>query len=631
MPVRRATNKLKSIGKRLGFRSDWYLIALGAAIGTVTAMGAIGFKWLLDRGAELGVEIQVDLALWALPLLPMAGALATGLMVYFLAREAKGHGVPEVMDALYRKKAVIRPRVAVVKSLASACTIGSGGSAGAEGPIVQIGSAIGSGFSQLLGIPRDQAATLLGCGAAAGIASVFNAPIAGVFFVLEILLRDFSLRTFTPIVVASVFSTATTQAILGENEAIFAVSGQLAVYEFSFIELPSYLVLGLLAGFVAVAFLRMLYFSEDVYDKKVPLHPILKPVTGALLMGVLGIAFLSLNSASGKDAAVPAFFGNGYETIRGLLEPVSYDPSLIGVASAEIEPETSTHHGLDFSTALWMLGLVVVCKAVATCLTLGSGGSGGVFAPSLFLGAGTGAFFGALLDTMGLIPAGGSPAAYALVGMAAVVAGATHAPLTAILILFELTRDVYVLLPIMLAAVMAVVVAQYLMRDSIYTLKLRRRGVLLGTMGDLAMLRRMSAGDVQAGPFIPVYPDDPVSRLLEMRDKYRITDFTICDRDNTYLGMVTSADLRTAIVESEAIPYLLVEELLRRDVPTVRPDEGLDQVLEKFGTHEVNSLALIDPDSSSGKKVTGLLTRARLMDRYQNALTETQAGVLDQP
>jgi len=636
MALRRVMTRLKSVGKRLGFRADWYLIALGAFIGTVTAMGAIVFKWLLDRGAELGEEIQLDLAWWALPLLPMTGALATGTLVYFFAREARGHGVPEVMDALYRRKAVIRPRVAIVKSLSSALTIGSGGSAGAEGPIVQIGSAIGSGFSQLLGIPRDQAATLLGCGAAAGIASVFNAPIAGVFFVLEILLRDFSLRTFTPIVVASVFSTATTQAILGANEAIFAVSGQLAVYEFSFIELPSYFVLGVLAGFVGVAFLRMLYFSEDVFDQRVRLHPIAKPVTGALLLGVLGIGFIALNEAVGVTAEIPAFFGNGYDTIRGLLEPANYAPEFIERARATVEaPALGDGHAqeqarLTFSTALWMLALVVGCKALATCLTLGSGGSGGVFAPSLFLGAGTGAFFGAVLDSMGLIPAGGSPAAYALVGMAAVVAGTTHAPLTAILILFELTRDIYVLLPIMLAAVMAVVVAQYLMRDSIYTLKLRRRGVLLGAMGDLSMLRRMSAADVQAGPFIPVYPDDPLSRLLELRDRYRITDFTICDRENNYLGMVTSADLRTAIVESEAIPYLLVEELLRRDIPVVMPDEGLDQVLEKFGAHEVNSLALIDPDSPSGKRVSGLLTRARLMARYQRALTETRAGVLDE-
>jgi len=588
---------VRNLARRLGLRRDWYLIALAAIIGAVTAFGAVAFKWLLDRGAHLSGIIQSNLSLWALPLLPMLGALVTGALVHTFAREAKGHGIPEVMDALYRKKAVIRPRVALVKSIASACTIGSGGSAGAEGPIVQIGAAIGSGFSQWLRVPRDHAATLLGCGAAAGIASVFNAPIAGVLFVLEILLRDFSLRTFTPIVVASVFSTATTQAVLGKNEAIFAVSDEMTGYVFTYPELPGYFLLGLLCGCVAVGFIRLLYLSEDLYDRW-KLHPILKPITGALALGLLGILYLSFQSHT--SAAIPEFFGNGYNTISDLLLHATY--------------HTTAHASLILLLALILL------KALASCLTLASGGSGGVFAPSLFLGACTGAAFGSALEAVGLAPATGSPAAYALVGMAAVVAGATHAPLTAILIVYELTRDEYVLLPIMLAAVMAVVVAQFLLRDSIYSLKLRRRGVLIGAGADLSILRKVIASDITPGPFIPIFPDDPVSRLLDLRDRYRITDFTVCDYNHHYLGMVTSEDLRAALIEREAIPYLLVEELLRRDVPTVHPDDTLDAVLEKFAKHAVNSLAIVD--ASSGARVTGLITRARLMSHYQRAIAE---------
>lgn len=614
--IEKHLRQLKDFGKRLGFRRDWYLIVLAALIGTVSAFGAVGFKWLLDQGVHLGIGIQSSLSIWALPLLPMAGALATGALVHFFAFEARGHGVPEVMDALYRKKSVIRPRVAVVKSIASACTIGSGGSAGVEGPIVQIGAAIGSAFSQALRVPRDQAATLLGCGAAAGIASVFNAPIAGVLFVLEILLRDFSLRTFTPIVVASVFSTAATQTLLGQNEAIFAVTDALAGYHFTYVELPSYLLLGVFCGLIAVGFTRLLYWSEDTYDA-LKLHPILKPLTGAFLLGVVGIGFLLVAHVVGGKGDIPPFFGNGYDAIRELLAPRTFRV----MNSSEVAEIAESGGGL-LVASLWMLLSLAVLKGVATCLTLASGGSGGVFAPSLFLGAASGAAFGVALQSLGLLPADGSPASYALVGMAAVVAGTTHAPLTAILILYELTRDEYVLLPIMLAAVTAVVVAQLLLRDSIYTLKLRRRGVLFGSGTDLAVLRKVIAADITPGPFIPIFPDDPLSRVLELRDHYRITDFTICDRDNTYLGMVTSADLRTALMEREAIPYLLVEELLRRDIPTVHPDETLDAVMEKFTKHEVNSLAMIDPNSQSGKKVTGLITRARLMSRYQRAFAD---------
>ncbi len=596
---------LQRLAVRLGFQRDWYLIALAAAIGTVTAFGAIGFVELVHLVQDAAEDLDESLPWWALPVAPMIGALLTGLLVYSFAREAKGHGVPEVMDAVYRKQSRIRPRVAIVKSLASACTIGSGGSAGAEGPIVQIGSAIGSGVAQLLRVTRDQAGTLLGCGAAAGIASVFNAPIAGVFFVLEILLRDFSIRTFTPVVVSSVFSTAVTQAVLGKNTAIFAVSDELAGYVFTLPELPSYLLLGLVCGVVAVGFIRMLYATEDLADRA-RIHPIVKPVVGAALLGGLGIAYLAIvGHASGKGFA-PPFFGNGYPIIRALLDPASFAAGDMG-------------RGLD--ATMLMLAALVLFKALATCFTLGSGGSGGVFAPSLFLGAAAGASFGVGVEQLGLIPEGGSPAAYALVGMAAVVAGTTHAPLTAILIIFEITRDIYVLLPIMLAAVVATVAAQLIQRDSIYTLKLRRRGVLVGSSLDLTILRRITAREIPLAPQVSVRPDDPVSKLLKLNREYQVADFVVIGDHQEYLGMITSQDVRTAFLEYEAIPLLLIEEIMVRSIPTITPEESLDSVLEKFSKHDVSSLAMVEGDGQQAR-VMGLVTRARLMARYHQALRE---------
>ncbi|XOV75226.1 MAG: chloride channel protein [Phycisphaerales bacterium] len=510
---------------------------------------------------------------------------------------------------------------ALLKALTSITTIGSGGSAGTEGPIVMIGSAIGSGIAQFLRIDREQVPTLLGCGAAAGIASVFNAPIAGVFFCLEILLRDFSLKTFTPIVVASVISTATTQAVLGRNEALFAVTGELAEYKFTIGELPSYLILGLICGLVAVGFIRMLDRVETV-TARLKMHEIAKPVVGALAMGVLGIGYVLVSRTQGLDASIPNFFGNGYETIDALLEPSTFNPA---AASDDGLVANELRTGQMVSTTLLMLSLLLVCKGVATALTLGSGGSGGVFAPSLFLGAAAGGLFGQALSMVGLLPEGGSPAAYALVGMAAVVAGTSHAPLTAILILFELTRDVYVLLPIMLAAVLATVVAQLVMSDSIYSYKLTRRGVSFGTRADLTMLRRLTARDIQAIPHVEVRPADPVSRLFELRDIYRIVDFVVIDSDNQYVGLVTAQDLRMVLIEREAIPYLLVAELVRSDLPTIEPDEPLDSVLRKFSDTDVSSLAMVGPPVGKphgNAMVYGLVTRGRLMRRYQQALAE---------
>ena len=596
---------LRSTLNKLGFEREWYLIVLGAVIGTFTALGAIAFMWGLNTAENFSGHVQAEVPRWAMPLIPMVGALICGTLVYFGAPEARGHGVPQVMKALIQQRGIIRPRVGITKILASIATVGSGGSAGAEGPIIQIGSTAGSFFGQRLKVNPEIIQTLVGCGAAAGIASVFNAPIAGVFFVLEILLRDFSLRRFTPVVVASVFSTATTQAILGENEAIFAASEKLAGYEFSFVELPSYFALGVVCGFVAVWFSALLHKGEDFFER-LKIHPIIMPVVGAFVLGLIGIGFLLLVGDIGKtEHGLPAFFGNGYETIRDLLDPAAY-----------VRGESL---GVLFAFML----LALACKMIATVFTLASGGSGGVFAPSLFLGATTGAAFGLLFESIGLIPEDGSPAAYALVGMAAVVAGSTHAPLTAILMLFELTRDVYVLLPIMLAAVVATVVAQLLDRDSIYTSKLRRQGVLVGTAKDLTVLRREHAGgcDVVPLPSEAVYPSDPLSKLVALHAFHHVPDFVVVNETGSYVGMVTGADMRTALIDREAIPLLLVAELVRDDLPTVHPDETLDVVMEKFSRHDVAGLCLVT--RADATKPRGIITKTSVLKRYQLALEES--------
>lgn len=606
----RAQALLQKAVRRLGFQRDWYLILFGAAIGCVTALGAIGFMKLLHGAEHLANHLLAGWPWWTLPLFPIIGGLGAGLLIHYFAAEARGHGVPEVIDAIHTRSGRIRPRVAIIKALASACTIGSGGSAGAEGPIVQIGSAIGSGGAQVMRMSRNHIPTLLGCGAAAGIASVFNAPIAGVFFVLEIILRDFSLRTFTPIVVASVFSTVVTQTVLEKTDAIFAVPMDATSYHFTFQEMPSYFVLGLACGLIAVGFIRALYWSEDLAERA-RLHPVFKPVVGAALLGLLGVGYLALSHQLGQGRALPPFFGNGYSTITKLLDPLTYGPATAGSA---------VHVTLAIAVAL------LVCKLAATCLTLGSGGSGGVFAPSLFMGATTGAVLGGVLERIGLLPSGASPAEYALVGMAALVAGTTHAPLTAILIVFEITRDPYVLLPLMLASIVSVVVAQLVFPDSIYMLKLRRRGVLTGTAADLSVLRRLIARETELAPHVEVHVDDPVSKLLDLHRRHRAFDFVVVNKDGSYMGMVSGYDLRTALVDREVMPLLLVSDLLRAELPAVDPDESLDSVLRKFNKHGVACLTVATTGAATshgraaGRKPMGLVTRTGLMQRYQDAL-----------
>lgn len=599
---------LRTIGNWVHDHPDGWLNVLGAIIGAITAIGAVLFAKGLSEAEHWTEGLQGEMAWWMLPVIPMVGALLTGLLVYRFAREAGGHGVPQVLDAIVRKGGKIPARIGLVKVVASICTVGTGGSAGAEGPIVQIGAVTGSVIARKIGVPRRHIGTLVGCGAAAGISSIFNAPIAGVFFALEILLRDFSLKAFTPVVIASVFATAMTQVILGDNDAIF--STELPNYVFSVLELPSYIVLGVLCACGAWTFTMVLERGEDVFDK-MRLHPVLKPVLGALMLGLLGIfgmwAFASMPGSEilgDEHGSVPAFFGNGYSVITHLLNPATYEMGQIAWGT------------------IGVLGFLLIAKIFATTFTLASGGSGGVFAPGLFTGATVGGVFGIFLDRLGLIADGSSPASYALVGMAAVIAGTTFAPMTAILILFEITREPHVLAPIMLAAIVSTAVSRKLMPDSIYTAKLRRAGVRIGTNRDMSLLRHVPVSSVDYAPLPPelVYASDPLSKLITLHAHHNVPDFPVVDADGRYIGMVTGGDMRTALIDREAIPLLLVAELMRSDFPVIRPDEHLDTVMEKFARNEISSLVLVD--GFSGDKPLALVTRIKVMARYNAVLDE---------
>ncbi len=383
---------------------------LAILIGFLGGFGAIGFRSLIQAIQSIGYGSGSDLlaAVLSVPwygklLIPAIGGAVVGPLIFFFAREAKGHGVPEVMEAVALRSGLIRKRVVIVKTLASAISIGSGGSVGREGPIVQIGSAIGSSLGQILRVSGNRMRNLVGCGAAAGIAATFNAPIAGAIFALEVILGEFQIGTFGPIVLASVMATVISRAFLGDFPAFISIPKYDLV---SIWEIPAYLVMGFLGGFVSLLFIKSLYKAEDLWaGLKVP--EFLKPALGGLTIGLLSLYF-------------PQILGVGYESIT---------EALLGKLP-------------------WFLLLVLVfVKIFATSLTIGSGGSGGVFAPSLFIGAMMGGIYGHMVHHF-FPSVTASSGAYSLVGMGAIVAGATHAPITSILILFELTDDYRIILPL---------------------------------------------------------------------------------------------------------------------------------------------------------------------------------------
>ena len=411
-----------------------YLIILAVVVGVLTGFGSVGFIYVLKfvadfaRGPVAGMLSGFGSA--QLVLLPALGGLLVGPIVHRFAREAKGHGVPEVMTALASRGGHIRKRVVTIKVIASSLTIGFGGAAGREGPMVQIGSAIGSTVGRWTHLTTDNVRTLVTCGAAGGIAATFNAPIAAAIFSMEVLIGR--IRTdFLLVLLTSLSSCMIARYFLGNFPAFMS-----PVYDLvSPAELPLYFLMGVLVGTAAIGYVKLLYKSEDLFgDWKFPDY--LKPAVGGLIVGLILRYY-------------PEVYGSGLPAVESAL-------------------------WVRFS---WqMLLALFAAELIANCATLGSGGSGGVFAPSLYMGAMLGGAFGSVAH--GLFPdwTAGS-GAYAMVGMAAFFAASAKAPTTSILILFEMTNDYRIMLPLMAATVGSVYVSHRLFPHSIYTLKLHRRGI----------------------------------------------------------------------------------------------------------------------------------------------------------
>ncbi len=530
--------------------SETGLLVLAVGVGAGAGLGAIVFRWLIetftlilsghaDYSAAAGLT-NPHVA-WAGRYFvigaPVVAGLLYGPLVHVFAREARGHGVPEVMFAVARRGGRIAPQVAGVKALASALTIGGGGSVGREGPIVQIGAALGSSLGGLVRVPEARRRVLVACGAAGGIAATFNAPLAGVFFAMELILSDFAAQSFGMVVLSAVTASVIGRAALGD--APF-----LDLPAFSVHHLQEYLLfalLGLLAGVVGVGFTRVLYGIEDLCDWAWRGPEWLRPAVGGVLLG-------------GLLLALPQMYGVGYPVLAR------------SVAGG---------YGIAF------LLLLLVGKMLATSLTIGIGGSGGVFAPSLFIGAMLGAAFGQGLGQ--LAPGIAGPAgAYALIGMGAVFAGAARAPITAVIIMFELTGEYTIILPLMVAIVLATGVSHLLSGDTIYTLKLRRRGVDLATPASQRRLQTTTVGEVMAPVGVQV-PED--TRLPELTGLLRHAvhgHLPVASSGGAYRGTVTARAVAEILSQEEGA------EVLARDVtewPTeVAPEQTLDQALVALET-----------------------------------------------
>ena len=555
------------------------MAVLAVVVGLAGGFGAVGFRYLIDffQTAAYGgggtlldhvLGIEWHRRFW----IPAVGGLVVGPLVYFLAREAKGHGVPEVMEAVALKGGVIRKRLVVIKSLASAICIGTGGSVGREGPIVQIGSAIGSTIGQWLKVSATRMRTLVGCGAAAGIAATFNAPIAGSMFALEIILGDFGIATFSPIVISSVVATAVSRHYLGDAPAFIVPAYELI----SPLEFPLYVALGVFCACVGVLFTLVLYRTEDFFNGlKMPGY--LKATAGGLALGLMGLTF-------------PQVLGVGYGAIDQTLAQ---------------------------SYAWWFLLLLVAAKIVATSITIGSGGSGGIFAPSLFLGAVAGGFFGNLAHSA--FPGfTASPGAYSIVGMGAVVSATTHGPLSAILILFEMTGDYKIILPLMAACIVSSLVAGQIMRESIYTLKLIRKGIDIREGKEVNILRSIAVADVMNPSVEAVKEGFSLEDLGAIVAKSKFNSFPVVNDQNKLTGILSFLDYKDALDNEHLKGLVVAKDLASLEVVTVSRKDNLYDALEKISSKDFSILPVVSPDDPT--KLEGVLSRRDIIGAYDLAV-----------
>ncbi len=575
------------LGRRLPLGRQTTLLLVGLIVGIAGGVGAIAFRWLITtcQGLAWGAGEtplgRIEAASWWMVLLvPIIGGVLVGAITRFMAPEAKGHGVPEVMYAVARKGGVIRPVVVLAKALASAIGIATGGSVGREGPIVQIGSAMGSTLGRALRLPVNGVRTAVACGAAAGIAGTFNAPIAGAFFALEVILGNFSSNAFGAVVISSVTATAITRSVLGDFPAF-------EVPEYSIHspwEILVYAVLGLAAAGASVAYVHGIEWFEDRFDALDRVPPMLRPALGGVAMGIIGL-FL------------PQVMGVGYDTVQ---------PMLAGELS------------------VGMLLVLLVMKLLATSLTLGSGGSGGVFAPSLFIGAALGGIVGTLAGHVVGFPIG-SPGAYALVGMGAMVAAATHAPITAILIIFELTSDYHVILGLMASCIIGTLVSQKVLGESIYTMKLSRRGIDLRKGQEVNVLRSVVVRDIMRRDMETVREGATLSQLVDRLVLSPHYEFFVVDARGVLVGIVSVDDIRHALPRvAEQGERLLASDLMSRKPITVRETDTLDRVMRCIARRTYEEIPVLPAEGE--ERPIGAVRRDDVIRAYNKAMLRADLG-----
>lgn len=539
--------------------------SLAVLIGVLTGLAIVLYDRLIFQSNKLFFGTISDSPNYYVIFIPAIGGLLVGIIIHQFVKTRRCD-IEEVIEASTLHAGKLRTKNAFLEVLASVITIGSGGSAGKEAPGVLAGAGLGSLIAQVFNISGNRLRIMLGCGASAGIAAAFNAPLAGVVFVVEVIFGELETKTFIPIVISAVFATIVANLVFGVRHIQISYYGLVS----PLYESVLYLVLGLLAGVISALLIRSMYLFHDVF-KKIPVHPILKPAIGGLGVGFIGFFY-------------PQIFGVGYDVITDVL---------------------ANKFTLD------ILVILLFLKIITFSLTLGSGGSGGSIVPALFSGAMLGGAFGTVVHSA--FPAiTAQPGAYALVGMGAVFAGTARAPLTAMLILFELTMDYNLMLPLMFACVISNLTSSSLHPESLFTEGLRRRGFTIRKGHEIDVMEAMLVRDAMKQHAQTVLADKNVGSLITLMQSSRHAGFPVLDTKGKLCGIVTLEDVREKVKYGEL--DILIKDIASPDVVVAYPDESLNIILERLAMQDIGRLPVVSRFDDT--ELLGIITRSDVVNSY---------------
>ena len=566
--------RLRALGESEMLQLNLLAALTGAVVALLTWLFLSGIKALQSLFYLGGSYMENDLG-YAVVLVPAVGGLLAGFIIRYGWSGARGHGTPLVMEAMVAGQARLGTRQALTKGLAAATCIGSGFSLGRVGPMVLMAATFGSEVGQRFRLSVKQTRVMLGCGTAAAITTAFNAPLGGALFAIELILSQFRTRSFIPLMVASVTATAVARGLKGD----LAAFQDLPVYKLnSPLEYPLYIGLGLLAGLGAVGFIRLLYAIDTLSERLAEIPLPVQTMLGGLAVG--GIAY-----------SFPHILGNGFDISENIL-------------NGEYLP--------------LMLVSLLALKVLATSISIGSGGSGGVFTPSLFLGAALGGAYG---HAVGGLDFTASPGAYALVGMAAFIAATTRATLTAIVLLFEMSGSNYeIILPLMLACVVADGVCYVFSEHTIYTAKLARKGISYDMGAGQDLMRMIQVREAMTRQVMTLTSDTPLELAITLVEETGHMSFPIVEC-GALVGIITWSDLHRAVGQGER--HRLVGDYLTRDMVTVTPYDTLTTALDRLGSREVSHLPVVEPGNA--QHLAGFITKGDILRAYnRRRLAEQQ-------